>query len=179
MERGLRSIICSVGAVAVLAALPGCNGTNIDDPHSSDSLLIVEGVEPASVQADVSPDVDPNTLFVTPPADDTVTVKVKNLKRNQSASGVFGDILISSFDVSCSNGTLDSSNNPASLAVAAEATGDITVLVASGPFKQANSGALLAIGSDLCEITFNGQDLSGEPIVSTKAVFGVSFVDTP
>ena len=73
MERGLKSIICSLGAVVVLAALQGCNGTNIDDPSSSDSLLVIDSVEPASVQADVSPNVDPNTLLSTPQADDTIT----------------------------------------------------------------------------------------------------------
>ena len=179
MTRVRKTLICSLGAFGVLAALWGCNGTNIDDPTKSDSVLVIDSVEPASVQADVSPSTDPITMLMVPPADDTVTVKVRNVNRTQGSSGVFGDILLNTFDVACSKGSLNSSNNPSSLTIQAESSADISVLVAAGPFKEANSGLLLAFGTDLCEITFNGVDLSGDAIISKKAVFGVSFVNTP
>lgn len=179
MARARKSIFWSLGAVAVLAIFGGCNGTDIDDESFSDSVLVVQSVSPASVQADVTPTVDPNTMASNPPPDDTVTVKVKNINRTQSASGVFGDVLVSSFDIVCNNGTLNVSNNPASLTIPSSSTADINVLLAPGPFKQANQGALLGVGNDLCEITFNGEDLSGEPVLSTPAIVGISYVDIP
>src|SRR5262249_32841969 len=136
---------------------------------------------------DVTPTTDPNTLLSEPPKDDTVTVKVKNVNRTQSSSGVFGDILITGFNIQCNQGSLNTGANPAcaggfcpaSLTIAADASADISVLVAAGPYKQANSGVLLALGAAVCEIPFEGQDLSGDAILSKSAVFGVSFVDTP
>jgi hypothetical protein len=135
------------------------------------------------VQADVSPDTDPNNpLIVTPPPDDTIDVEVRNLNRTNAGSGIFGDIVINSFDIACSNNTLDSANNIASLTIPAESTATITVLVASGAFKQANTGTLRPGGldfSDVCSITFVGEDLGGEPIISRRAVFGITYVDIP
>ncbi|HKY34133.1 MAG TPA: hypothetical protein VJV23_16505 [Candidatus Polarisedimenticolia bacterium] len=182
MERVRKIFLCSLGAVAVAAAFWGCNGSDIDDPDFSDSVLIVEGVTPASVQADVTPTTDPNTMLSQPPQDDTVKVEVRNLNRTQSSSGIFGDVQITSLDLTCSDPTLgtivNSTGVPASLSIPAESTGTIEVLVFSGAFKMANSGALLGINS-LCGIRFHGQDLAGEPILSQEAVFGVNFVDTP
>jgi len=174
-------------AVAVALAAWGCNGTNIDEPGVSDSLLLVDNVTPASVQADVSPSLDPNTLLLIPPKDDTVAVQVRNRNRSQSGGGLYGDIILNALEVVCSNGSLNSSMNPAcpggfcpvSLTIPAASSATINVLVAAGPFKQANSGALLGIGSDLCQITFRGEDLGGEPVLSAEAVFGISYVDTP
>ena len=179
MVRVRKSLIFSLGAFAVLAALSGCNGTDIEDPKFSDSVLVVQSVTPASVQADVSPTTDPNTMLMQPPADDVVTVSVKNLNRTQTTSGIFGDILVTSFNVQCANNTLNVSNSPASLTIPAESSADIRVLLAPGPFKMASMAFLLATATDLCEITFSGQDLSGEPFLSTPAVVGVSYVDTP
>jgi len=179
MARARKSLICSLGAVLVLATLWGCNGSDVDDPTKSDSLLVINSVSPASIQADVSPDVDPNTMVSTPPADDTVTVNVSNLNRTQSSSGVFGDVLITSVEVFCSAGSLPSTTTPASLSIQAESSATVSVLLAAGPYKEANAASLLAIGQDTCQITFNGEDLSGEPIISTVAVVGVSYVDTP
>jgi hypothetical protein len=185
MRRVRKSLIWPLGgvaALAVMATLWGCNGTDIDDPEVSDSLLVVDSVEPASVQADVSPDTDPNTMIMTPPADDVVKVTVRNLNRTQSSSGVFGDIQISSFDLECTDGTLgglvNSTGNPASLTIPAESSADIAAGLFTGAFKLANSGALLGITSG-CALTFHGQDLSVEPILSQEAHFTVSFVDTP
>jgi len=179
MARARKMLICSLGAVAVLATFWGCNGTNVDDPSKSDSLLVIDSVSPASVQADVSPDVDPNTMVATPPADDTVDVNVRNLNRTQSASGIFGDILITSVELFCEQNSLPSTTSPVSLTVPAESSATISVLVAPGPYKQTNSASLLTLGSDVCQITFNGQDLSGEDILSTVAVVHISYVDTP
>ncbi len=180
MARARKSLICSLGAVAVLATFWGCNGTNVDDPSKSDSLLVIDSVSPASIQADVSPDMDPNgVLPPTPPADDTVEVNVRNLNRTQTPSGIFGDILITNVELLCAQGSLPSSTSPVSLTIQADSSATISVLLASGPYKQANSASLLTIGQDTCQITFNGQDLSGEPILSTVAVVGVSYVDTP
>ena len=79
----------SLGAVLVVGALLwGCNGTDIDDPTTSDSLLVVQSVNPASVQADVSPTTDPNTLLSQPPKDDTVAVKVSNVFRGEGTGGI-------------------------------------------------------------------------------------------
>ena len=184
MARVPKSLICSLGGLALLAALWGCNGTEIDNPKFSDSLLVVDSVEPALVQADVSPDVaDPNLpLITTPPKDDSVTVTVRNLNRTQSSSGIFGDIQINSFDLECEDATVgglvNSTGNPASLTVPAESSAGITVGLFTGAFKEANSVTLLGTTSR-CAITFHGQDLSGEPILSQEADFTVSFVDTP
>ena len=179
----------SLGAVlAVGAFLWGCNGTDIDDPTKSDSLLVVQSINPASVQADVSPTTvqpDPNIpASLQPPKDDTVSVKVSNTFRGaEGTSGAFTDIFISSVDITCANGSLQlagsTSGIPASLSIPGGTTGDIAVLVAPGPYKQANAGALLAIGVDTCRINFNGHDLGGEPVQSTDAVVHLSYVDTP
>jgi hypothetical protein len=186
MRRVRKSLIWPLGgvaALAVMAALWGCNGTDVDDPSVSDSLLVVDAVEPASIQADVSPNTDPNgVLPPSPPADDTVTVTVRNLNRTQSSSGIFGDIQISSFDLNCTDGTLaglvNSTGNPASLTIPADSSAAVAAGLFTGAFKQANSGSLLGITSG-CSLTFHGQDLSGEPILSQEAHFTVSFVDTP
>lgn len=181
--KGVRtSIICSLGALVVLAALWGCNGTNIDDPHKSDSLLIVDSVTPSSVQAKVSGTTDPNTMVVTPPADDKIDVDVRNMNRTQAGSSIYGDILLDSFELSCALGTLTigsggSLTGTASLTVPAESSATISVVVATGAYKLTNAGALLASGNDTCEIVFHGQDLSGEPIISKSAVFGISYVN--
>lgn len=183
MTRASKLMVASLGVVAILSASWGCNGTDIDEPEFSDSLLVVDSVDPASIQADVSPTTDPNTMLSQPPKDDEVSVKVRNLNRTQSTSGFFGDVQISSFDFNCSNPVLgalvNSTGNPSSLTIPAESTADIKVTVFTGAFKQANSATLLSVAADRCEITFNGQDLSGEPILSQAAFFVVSFVDTP
>ena len=117
-----------------------------------------------------------------PPPDDFLVVKVRNLNRSQSESGIFGDIQIDSFDIFCDDpalgGLINSSNNPSSLTIPADSAADITVSLFSGAFKLANSGTLLGISSS-CAIVFNGQDLSGEPILSQEAIFVYSFVDIP
>lgn len=181
MERVRTSIICSLGALAVLAALWGCNGTNIDDPENSDSLLIVDSVTPSSVQAKVSGTTDPNTMITTPPADDKIDIEVRNMNRTKNGTGIYGDIALDSFDMTCANGTLQISgpttNVPASLTIPAESSATISVTVATGAYKLANAGTLLGFGNDLCEIVFHGQDLGGEPIISKKAVFGISYVN--
>ena len=128
-----------VAALAVMATLWGCNGTDVDDPEVSDSLLVVDSVEPASIQSDVSPDTDPNTMLVTPPADDEVKVTVRNLNRSDSSSGIFGDIQINSFDLVCTDGTLgglvNSTGNAASLTIPAESSADIAVALFTGDRK--------------------------------------------
>jgi len=174
----------SLGAVLIVGALLwGCNGTDIDDPTQSDSLLLVQSVSPASVQADVTPTTDPNTMLAQPPEDDSVLVKVSNIFRGNGTGGTFTDVFISSLDISCANGSLQLAGStaglPTSITVPANTTGDISVLLAPGPYKAANAGALLAIGTDVCRITFNGNDLGGEPVQSTDAVVNLSFVDTP
>ena len=183
MARVRKSYMIAAGTLAVLGALWGCNGSQIDDEEFSDSVLVVDSVEPASIQADVSPDTDPNSGFVSPPDDDKVTVSVRNLNRTQSGSGIFGDIQITSFDLACDDTTLaglvNSTGNAASLTIPAESSAGISVLLLPGAFKQANAGTLLGVKSSRCRITFNGQDLSGEPILSQEAVVSVSFVDTP
>ena len=186
--KGVRtSIICSLGALAVLAALWGCNGSDIDDPDKSDSLLIVDSVNPASVQADVQGDpMDPNST-VCPcfaPEDDKIEIEVRNMNRTQAGSSIYGDVLLDSFELTCALGTLTIGSGgtvtgSASLTIPADSSASITVVVATGAYKLTNAGALTATGSDTCEIVFNGQDLSGEPIISKKAVFGVSYADYP
>src|SRR5512132_803038 len=106
MDRLRQSVTISLGALAFAAAgLWGCNGSDIDDPDFSDSVLIVDGVEPASFQSDVTTTTDPNTMVSNPPEDDTVRVKVRNLNRTQTGSGILGDVQIDSFDLLCSNAT--------------------------------------------------------------------------
>jgi hypothetical protein len=183
MHRVRGSVICSPAALAVTAGLWGCNGSDIDDPDFSDSVLIVDGVEPASLQSDVTPTSDPNGVVPPqPPEDDEIKVQVRNLNRTQSGSGIFGDIQIDSFDLNCLNpavGSLvNSTGNPASLTVPAESSADITVGLFPSAFKTANAGALLGQSSQ-CGIVFHGRDLSGEPILSQAANFVVNFVDTP
>ena len=108
--------------------------------------------------------------------------RLRNLNRSQSESGIFGDIQINSFDIECDDATLggliNASGVPSSLTILADSAADITVSLFSGAFKLANSGTLLGISSR-CSITFNGQDLSGEPILSQEAIFSYSFVDVP
>ena len=181
MERVRKSILCSLGALVVLAALWGCNSTNIDDGDKSDSVLIVDSVTPSSVQADISGNTDPNTSFVSPPVDDTVEVDVRNMNRTQSESGVFGDIILNSIDLTCAFGTLQNAGSttgtPTSLTIPAESSATISVTVATGAYKLAYPG--LEGQTDTCSITFNGEDLGGHPIISKRAVFGISYVATP
>lgn|SRR4030095_8114533 len=180
MARVGTTFFCCLGAVAVLAALSGCNGSNIDDPENSDSLLIIDSVNPSSVQAKVTGTIDPNTLATTPPEDDTIEIDVRNMNRTQSTGGLYGDIILSSFDLSCEQGTLQlagSTNNlPTSLTIPAQSSATISAVVAPGGYKLAFGGSLVGI-TDRCEIVFNGEDLSGEPILSQKAIFGISYVN--
>jgi hypothetical protein len=182
MDRLRQSVTLSLGALAIAAAgLWGCNGSDIDDPDFSDSVLIVDSVDPASLQADVTPTTDPNTMVSNPPKDDTVKVRVRNLNRTQGDTGFFGDVQIDSFDLTCINsllGTIVDTTGAASLTVPADSSADIEVGVFTGAFKLANSGALLG-QSGQCAIVFHGRDLGGEPILSQEAVFAVNFVDTP
>ena len=181
MARVRTTFFCSLGAVAVLAALSGCNGSDIDDPTKSESVLIIDSVTPSSVQADVSGNTDPNTLFVSPPEDDSIEIEVRNMNRTSGPTGLFGDILLSSFDLTCTYGTLQLSGSttgvPASLTIPAESSASLNVVVASGAYKLAFP-ALVGL-TDTCEIVFSGEDLGGEPILSKTAVFGISYVDTP
>ena len=180
MARVRTKFLCSLGAVAVLAALSGCNGSNIDDPDNSDSLLIIDSVTPSSVQANVTGVTDPNTLVVTPPEDDKIEIEVRNMNRTQASSGVFGDVILSSYDLTCNQGSLQlagpTTNIPASLTIPADTSASINVVVASGAYKVTYGGTLVGL-SDVCQITFSGEDLSGEPIISKTAVFGISFVN--
>jgi hypothetical protein len=182
MDRLRQSVTLSLGALAIAAAgLWGCNGSDIDDPDFSDSVLIVDGVDPASLQSDVTTTTDPNTMVSNPPEDDTVKVQVRNLNRTQSGSGLLGDVQIDSFDLFCSNATIGAivnTSGAASLTVPAESSAEIEVGVFTSAFKQANAGTLLGQSSQ-CAIVFHGRDLSGEPILSQEAVFAVNFVDTP
>lgn len=177
MARIRKSLIWSLGALLIMGGLSGCNGTDIDDEEVSDSLLIVDSVDPATVQSIVSGSADPNNPA--PPEDDFVLVKVRNLNRSQSPSGVFGDIQISSLDLDCNDPLLNQFNAPTSLTIPAESSASISVGLLSGADKFANQGTLLAIGSTRCSLVFNGQDLSGEPIRSQTAYFVYSFVDIP
>ena len=179
MARIRKSLIWSLGALVIMGGLWGCNGTNIDDEEVSDSLLIVDSVEPATVQSDVSPDTDPNTMVMTPPDDDVVKVKVRNLNRSQSPTGIFGDIQINSLDLACNDALLNQFNAPTSVTIPAQSSADISIGLLSGATKLANQATLLGIGSTRCGVTFNGQDLSGEPILSQEAFFVYSFVDIP
>ena len=182
MARTRKSLIWSLGALAIMGTLWGCNGTDIDDEEVSDSLLIVDTVEPPNLQSDVSPNLidplDPNSP-TTPPEDDVVKVKVRNLNRSQSPTGIFGDIQINTFDLICGDSSLNERNAAVSVTVPAEASATISVSLLTGATKAANQVALLAIGSTRCGITFNGQDLSGEPILSQEAIFVYSFISTP
>lgn len=182
MARVRTTFFCSLGAVAVLAALSGCNGSEIDDPTKSESILIIESVTPSSVQSDVTGNTDPNTLFVSPPEDDKIEIEVRNMNRTSGPTGIFGDILLSSFDLTCANGTLQLSGSttgvPASLTIPADSSASLNVVIASGAYKLSFSGALIGL-TDTCEITFSGEDLGGEPILSKRAVFGISYVNTP
>ena len=182
MARVRTRYLCSLGAVAVLAALSGCNGSEIDDPTKSESVLIIDNVTPSSVQADISGNTDPNTLFVSPPEDDSIEIEVRNVNRTTGPNGLFGDILLSSLDLTCANGTLQLSGStkgiPTSMTVPADSSASLNLVIASGAYKLAFAGALIGL-TDTCEITFSGEDLGGEPIISKTAVFGISFVDTP
>ena len=182
MARVRTKFICSLGAVAVLAALSGCNGSDVDDPTKSESLLIIDSVAPSSVQADVSGNTDPNTSFVSPPEDDSIEIDVRNMNRTSATSGIYGDIILSSYDLTCASGTLQLAGSttgvPSSLTIPAGSSASINVVVASGAYKLSNAGVLIGV-NDICEITFSGEDLSGEPILSKTAVFGISYVDTP
>ena len=181
MDRVRKSVICSLGALALAAGLWGCNGSDIDDPDFSDSVLIVDGVEPASLQSDVTTTTDPNSMVSNPPEADIVNVMVRNLNRTQSGSGFFGDVQIDSFYLFCSNptiGAIVNTSGAASLTVPAEASAEVAVGVFTSAFKQTNAGSLLGQSSQ-CAIVFHGRDLSGEPILSQEAVFAVNFVDTP
>jgi hypothetical protein len=182
MHRLRQSVTLSLGALAIAAAgLWGCNGSDIDDPDFSDSVLIVDSVEPASLQSDVTTTTDPNTMVSNPPADDTVKVRIRNLNRASAETGFFGDVQIDSFDLFCSNATIGAivnTSGAASLTVPANSTAEVAVPVFDSSFKQANAGTLLGQSSQ-CSIVFHGRDLSGEPILSQEAVFSVNFVDTP
>jgi hypothetical protein len=130
------------------------------------------------VAADCTPTTDPNTMLPIPPEDDVIKIAVRNVLRSQGATGAFNDVLVTSITLECANASLPTVTTPASLSIEAASSAEISVLVAPGPFKQVNAGLLLGT-SDLCQVTLDGEDLSGEPVRSTAAVFGISFVDTP
>ena len=139
MARVRTTFFCCLGAVAVLAALSGCNGSDIDDPDNSDSVLIVDSVTPSSIQANITGTTDPNTLITTPPEDDKIEIEVRNRNRTQTSGGLFGDIILSSYDLTCANGTLQLAGSttgiPASLTIPADSSATIDVVVATGAYK--------------------------------------------
>lgn len=167
MPRVRKMVIFSLGAVFAAAAfLWGCNGTDINDPDFSDSLLVVQTVKPPVVQSD-------NLATTT---DDTVSIEVKNINRTQGTSSFFGDIFISSAEIICveddptapmpiSPGL--SGTAPVSITIPADSTTTIDLVLVPGASKSNPTG------SATCILNFNGTDLGGEPVLSTDAVFGV------
>ena len=148
MPRVRKTVIYSLGAViAATAVLWGCNGTDVNDPEASDSLLVVQNVDPAAITSDFT--ADPNT----PLLDDVVTIEVKNINRSQGTSSFFGDIFISSFDIACATAGLSASGIPSSLTIPAESTATIEVLIISAGFKAMNPGLIGT--SDICRINFS------------------------
>lgn len=166
-----KNFISLTAAFLALGLLFGCDHLSEEELNQSGSKLQITSVTPTALTADVSP--DPNTMA--PPPDDQVTVGLTNTA--QAGSG--GDILVMSYDVTCTNGTLDATAQPAAVPVAAGGTASVDVTVATGAYKQANSGALLAIGGDICAISFHGENLNGDPVNSQDVLIGVTFADVP
>ena len=170
-----KDLICMAGAIAALGLLYGCDHLSDQDLNSSGSLLAISSVTPSAVTSDVSPGTDPNTMASVPPPDDSVTFELTN----SSTAGSGNDLLVFSFDLKCANGTLDDTNRPAAVAVAAGATQSISVVVATGAYKEANMVGLLGVGSDICKISFNAQKLTGGSLHSTDGLVGFTFSDVP
>ena len=175
MTLSAKQLICITGALAALVIVCGCERLDDQDPGSSGSVLLVSSVSPSAVTSDVSPGTDPNTAASVPPPDDKVTFDLTNT----SPSGSGNDLLVFSFDLKCENGTLDDTDLPGAVAVAAGATESIEVVVATGAYKEANMVGLLGVGSDICRVTFNGENMGGGSIHSSQGLFGVTFSDVP
>ena len=170
-----KDLICMAGAIAALGLLYGCDHLSQQEQSASGSVLAISNVTLSAVTSDVSPATDPNTMASVPPADDSVTFELTN----SSTAGSGNDLLVFSFDIKCANGTLDDTNRPAAVAIAAGATQSISVVLATGAYKEANMVGLLGVGSDICTITFNAQKLTGGSLHSTGGLVGFTFSDVP
>ncbi len=174
MKLSRTNLISLAGPLLALGILCGCNRLDDEDLNSAGSRLEISSVSPSAVQSDVTSGSDPNGMS-TPPPDDTVTFGLTNT--SQAGSG--GDVLVLSYDVTCSNGTLNVTGQPIAVPIVAGATASVDVIIASGAYKESNSATLLAAGADICGVTFNGEDLGGDTVRSQEALVGVTFVDTP
>lgn len=171
MKTSSKQLICISGALIALGVLYGCDHLDDEDINKAGSALQISSAAPSAVTSDVSPSSDPNN----PTPDDKVTFGLTN--KAQSGSG--DDILVLSFDVSCQNGTLDVTGQPAAVPVAAGSTASVEVILASGTYKDTNTVGLLGVGADICSVSFNGEDLKGDPVHSNKVLIGFTFVDVP
>ena len=169
MKARFNQVICIVALLAALALPSGCDHLDDDEQGTSGSILLVSGVVPNAVLADVTPSTDPNTLASIPPDDDNVIFTLSN-----SATL---DILVLSFSVVCQNGTLNTTAQPLGVPVPTGGTASVPVTLATGAYKEANMAALLGIGADICRVRFTGETLSGDPVSSTEGLVGVTFVD--
>jgi len=171
MKLSFKQLTCLSGALVALGILCGCDHLSDEDLSSAGSRLSITSASPSAVTADVSPSSDPNN----PTPDDKVTFGLTN----GAAAGSGGDILVLSFDVKCQNGTLDVTGQPAAVPVAAGATADVEVVLASGTYKEANTVGLLGVGADICSVKFHGETLGGDPVSTNEVLVGFTFVDVP
>ncbi len=168
-----KTLLCAVGVAAILAWSAACDRLDEEDlGGGAGAQLVAQSVTPTSVNSDVSPSTDPNTGS-TPPADDIVTVTVQNT----ATLGGGDDLVVTSYSIDCLNDSLDVTGSPLTLILAAGATTDVDVVLADGDFKQTNQAALLAIGMDACRISLQGENISGDPVLSNSVAVNVTFAD--
>jgi len=155
------SLLASVLALVALAAVIACSSVG-NNPDGSDTVIEVLDVTPVSS--------DPTKGTV----NDSTTITLMAIPRNDLATTFFNDVMFSSYDVGYSallasvSGTITTGYTPSG------STATLTLVVVPGAAKDAAfSGSVIT-----ARITVHGKDFSGRDL-SFTAVTTITFTTTP
>lgn len=155
------SLLASVLALFALAAVIACSSVG-NNPDGSDTVIEVLEVTPVSS--------DPTNTAV----DDTTTITLQALPRNELATTFFNDVTFKTFDIEYSALLASGSGTITTGYIPTGSTATLTLVVVPGAVKDAAfAGSVVT-----ARITVQGEDFSGRDL-SFTAVTTISFTTTP
>lgn len=155
------SLLASVLALFALAAVIACSSVG-NNPDGSDTVIEVLEVTPVSS--------DPTNTAV----DDSTTITLQALPRNELATTFFNDVTFKTFDISYSALLASGSGTITTGYIPTGSTATLTLVVVPGALKDAAfAGSVVT-----ARITVHGEDFSGRDI-SFTAVTTITFTTTP
>jgi len=155
------SLLASVLALFALAAVIACSSVG-NNPDGSDTVIEVLEVTPVSS--------DPTNTAV----DDSTTITLQALPRNELATTFFNDVTFKTFDISYSALLASGSGTITTGYIPTGSTATLTLVVVPGAVKDAAfAGSVVT-----ARITVQGEDFSGRDL-SFTAVTTISFTTTP